>query len=144
MFLLDVNVLIALVDPEHEHHHISRAFFREECRSKGWATCAITENAVLRILGHCSYPNTPNMTPREIRPLLQRLYAQAGHTFFDRSPSIMDTHRFPAIPASKHLTDIFLLATAVMYQCSFVSFDRRIDSSILPGGTQAYLLLSPQ
>ena len=36
--LLDVNVLIALVWPNHVHHEAARAWFTRR-RKDGWATC---------------------------------------------------------------------------------------------------------
>ena len=56
--LLDVNVLIALMDPRHVHHEQAHSWFAGSAPS-AWATCPITENAVLRILGHPRYPNSP-------------------------------------------------------------------------------------
>lgn len=38
MFLLDVNVLIALVDQDHVHHELAENFFSGNARL-GWATC---------------------------------------------------------------------------------------------------------
>jgi uncharacterized protein len=43
--LLDVNVLIALIDPAHEFHGSAHAWFKRN-RQNGWATCPITENGV--------------------------------------------------------------------------------------------------
>ena len=37
-FLLDVNVLIALIDPAHVHHDIANRWFKAEGR-RDWATC---------------------------------------------------------------------------------------------------------
>ena len=45
-FLLDVNVLIALLDPNHVHHDLAQAWF-ESARSRSWATCPITEIGLL-------------------------------------------------------------------------------------------------
>jgi uncharacterized protein len=36
--LLDVNVLVALLDPAHLHHDAAHAWF-EVKREGGWATC---------------------------------------------------------------------------------------------------------
>ena len=48
--LLDVNVLIALCDPNHVHHERGRSWFLSpDCDA--WATCPITENGLVRILG---------------------------------------------------------------------------------------------
>lgn len=63
-YLLDVNVLIALIDPGHVQHDIAHDWFARDGAS-AWATCPITENAALRILGHASYPNSPG-TPAAV------------------------------------------------------------------------------
>ena len=57
-YLLDVNVLIALVDPAHVHHEPAHAWFSQQ-GSTSWATCPMTENGLLRIVGHPRYPNSP-------------------------------------------------------------------------------------
>lgn len=57
-YLLDVNVLIALLDPAHIQHDTAHAWFAEEGHT-AWATCPLTENGVLRIIGHPRYPNSP-------------------------------------------------------------------------------------
>ncbi|HWJ56793.1 MAG TPA: hypothetical protein VNR90_11235, partial [Vicinamibacterales bacterium] len=47
--LLDVNLLVALFDPDHVHHDISHDWFAEQ-RGVGWATCPLTENGLVRVL----------------------------------------------------------------------------------------------
>jgi predicted nucleic acid-binding protein len=54
-FLLDVNVLIALIDPSHVNHAAAHDWFTQVARD-GWATCPIVENGVIRILSHSAYP----------------------------------------------------------------------------------------
>ena len=72
--LLDVNVLIALIDPQHVHHQPAHGWFQAHgCH--GWATCPLTQNALLRILGNPRYPNSPG-SPAVLMPLLQELLAQ--------------------------------------------------------------------
>ena len=46
--LLDVNVLIALLDRDHEHHRVARRWL-EDNMAHGWATCAITQMGVCYI-----------------------------------------------------------------------------------------------
>jgi predicted nucleic acid-binding protein len=41
--LLDVNVLVALVIPEHEHHNTALNWYTTEAVERGWSTCAVTE-----------------------------------------------------------------------------------------------------
>ena len=47
--LLDVNVLVALLVPEHEHHTVAQMWFAQEAATLGWATCAVTELGVIRV-----------------------------------------------------------------------------------------------
>ena len=61
--LLDVNVLIALLDPQHVHHNAAHHWFSSQVPI-GWATCPLTQNGVLRILGNPRYPKYPRI-PRD-------------------------------------------------------------------------------
>ncbi|CAN5772738.1 DNA-binding protein [soil metagenome] len=135
--LLDANVLIALGDAEHEHGAAALRFFENEAVPGGWATCPLTENAFLRILGQSSYPRTPG-SAAEARRLLLRLLAAPGHQFWPDDISLSDTRSFPALPAAKHLTDLYLLALAVKHGGRFGTFDTGLDTSLLPGGPAAY------
>jgi predicted nucleic acid-binding protein len=55
-FLLDLNVLIALIDPTHISHDTAHDWFSAEALD-GWATCPLVENGVIRIVAHPRYPN---------------------------------------------------------------------------------------
>lgn len=41
--LLDVNVLVALLVPEHEHHVLAQNWFAQEAVAHGWASSVVTE-----------------------------------------------------------------------------------------------------
>jgi uncharacterized protein len=47
--LFDVNVLIALFQPDHIHHQRAHQWW-EAHQHLGWANCPITENGFVRIL----------------------------------------------------------------------------------------------
>ncbi len=55
--LLNVNVLIALIDPQHVHYEPCHHWFQAH-GGHGWATCSLTQNALLRILGNPRYSNS--------------------------------------------------------------------------------------
>lgn len=140
MYLLDVNVLIAVLDPHHEHHDKVVDWFLANHRD-GWATCPLTENGFIRIFGHRNYPNGPADT-LVARRLLMRLCAEPGYVFWPDSVSLMDEQRFKRLPESKHLTDLYLLALAVENKGSLITLDRRIDASYVAGGEKAYSILT--
>ena len=75
-YLLDMNVLIALVDPVHVQHDAAHEWFALE-RRHAWATCPMTENGLLRIVGHPRYPNSPG-TPAVVAGILGRLRELPG------------------------------------------------------------------
>ena len=138
--LLDASVLIALGDAGHDHEAAALRFFENEAVPGGWATCPITENAFLRILSHPAYPRSLG-SPAESRRVLSRLRASPGHQFWPDDISLTDTRLCPALPASQHLTDHFLLALALKHGGRFATFDAGINASLVPGGLAAFHLI---
>ena len=139
MHLLDVNILIALGDPAHVHHRRVRAWFLSSER-QAWATCPLTENGFVRILGHSGYPDFAGGT-EEARAALRALTSAPGHQFWPDDVSVTDPGAFPRLSASKHLTDHYLLALAVHRGGKFATLDQRIDASLVAGGPAACFLL---
>lgn len=138
--LLDASVLIALGDAGHVHEKAALRFFEKEAVPGGWATCPMTENAFLRILSHPSYPRSLG-SPTESRRVLARLLACPGHQFWPDDLSLSDGRLHPVLPASKHLTDHYLLALAVKHRGRFATFDTGIEASLVPGGPSALHLV---
>jgi predicted nucleic acid-binding protein len=62
--LLDVNLLVALFDPNHVFYDLAHDWFSDS-RGDGWATCALTENAFVRILSNPAYRGSA-MRPPEL------------------------------------------------------------------------------
>lgn len=136
MYLLDINILIALADPDHEHHGKAESFFLAN-HQRGWATCPITENGFVRIISHTSYPNGPGGTDAACT-ILKQLCAYEGHRFW---PDDLSLRSAPALPVSKHLTDHYLLSLAMHRQGRLVTLDRHIQAGLIPGGADAYLVI---
>lgn len=141
MYLLDTNLLIALCDADHEHHALSRKWFRAEAQ-QGWATCPLTENGLLRIMGHACYPGGPG-SPYAVRPLLQQLRSHPGHYFFPDAISFSDDYLFANLEqlAPKELTDIYLLALAVHNKARLASLDKGIDPRRVVDGPASFTCL---
>jgi uncharacterized protein len=89
--LLDVNVLLALFDQDHLHHERARAWLESEIRH-GWASCALTQNGLVRILSQPSYPNP--LSPNEAAERLRAATGERHHEFWDCSISLLDASRF--------------------------------------------------
>ena len=141
MALLDVNVLIALLDRRHVHHEPAHAWFAAE-QAKGWATCPLTQNAVLRIVGQPRYPNSPG-PPAVVAPLMAELIRHPQHQFWPDSLSLLGQSGVDVshLVEASQLTDTYLLALAVHRGGRLVSFDRRLSCEAVVGGRQALWLI---
>lgn len=135
-YLLDVNVLIAMLDPLHVHHARAHAWF---CTgSASWATCALIQNGVLRLMAHPRYSN-PMTSVAEAAPLLAKLCASPEHCFWPCDYSLLDT---PLVDAnrllnSSQITDTYLLALAVKHGGKLATFDKRLVADAVHGGKAA-------
>jgi uncharacterized protein len=125
-FLLDVNVLIALVDPVHVQHEQAHEWF-SRAGKRSFATCPITENGLLRIVGHPKYPNNPG-APSAVAASLAAMRAMPGHAFWPDSISIADKSHIDITRLSSHaqITDSYLLALAKLHGGRLASMDRRL------------------
>jgi toxin-antitoxin system PIN domain toxin len=141
--LLDVNVLVALFDPDHVHHEPAHHWFAEH-RARGWATCPLTENGLLRVLGNPAY----SKSAAQVVPLLEHLRAfcsSGGHRFWPDDVSLRDADLFApgAAPGHRQLTDIYLLGLAVKRGGCLATFDRAIPIAKVRSATARNLALIP-
>jgi toxin-antitoxin system PIN domain toxin len=142
-FLLDVNVLIALIDPGHVAHEDAHAWFAATGKAD-WATCPITENGVIRIVGNPKYPNSPG-TPGDVATIVKALRALPGHRFWPDDLSLVDAgDLLPAkILTSAQVTDTYLLALARAHGGQLATFDRKLSTAAVRDGKSALHLIIP-
>lgn len=125
--LLDVNVLVALFDPAHIHHEAAHAWFGANRRNR-WATCALTENAFVRVLSNPAYPGS-RTSVEEAAARLGTFCSQGEHVFWTDSVSVRDDGRFRwnHVQGHRQLTDVYLLALAVSNEGRLATFDSTIS-----------------
>jgi hypothetical protein len=137
--LLDVNVLVALFDPDHIHHDVAHDWFADAGRS-AWATCPLTEAGVVRVLSNSAYAGTVTRAV-DLAARLRRFCGGAGHVFWPDEVSLLDGSLFDLSRAAGHrqLTDIYLLGLAHTRGGRLVTFDRTIPVRAVKGATAASL-----
>jgi toxin-antitoxin system PIN domain toxin len=140
-FLLDVNVLIALIDPLHTQHEAAHHWFAGSGQ-QAWASCPITENAVPRIVGHAGYSNSPG-SPAPVIAALSQLFQLPGHVFWPDDVSLCDGARFDLgrLLDARQVTDSYLLALAVAHGGRLATFDRRLVADAVRNGRAALHLI---
>lgn len=134
--LLDVNVLVALLVPEHEHHAVATAWFLAEAGHHGWATCAVTELGVIRVCAQLPGGAWPAETTAD--RLLLLTATGRDYVFWPDSvsPAVMPEVR--GAGTAKQITDRYLLGLARRYGGRLVTFDR---VAAMAGGNAAVCLL---
>lgn len=142
VYLLDANILLALGDQNHPHQAAALRFMQSTAIPHGWATCPLTENAYVRIMGR-PQPGGNGVTTEDARLSLQSILALSGHEFWPDALSISETRAFPRLPSAGDLTDIYLLALAIRHGGCLATFDANLPATLLPGGPQALHLITP-
>lgn len=142
-YLLDVNVLIALIDPRHIHHDPAHAWFSLE-GYQSWATCPLVENGLLRIVGNPRYGNFFGL-PMQVATMLNELKQnQPGHQFWPDAVSILDPAIFntAGLLNSVHLTDIYLHGLAKFKGGKLATFDGKFPKNVVFDGLDSIHLIS--
>ncbi|MGO8763683.1 MAG: TA system VapC family ribonuclease toxin [Limisphaerales bacterium] len=138
--LLDVNVIIALFDPDHALHERAHEWWAANVK-RGWASCPLTENGVVRAMSNPNYSEKMQFPPADLINQLQKFAGQSDHAFWPDKISLGDERIFAAerIHSSRQITDIYLLALAVENQGRLVTFDRGISLSSVRNAKAANL-----
>lgn len=137
--LLDINVLVALFDPDHVHHEPAHDWFADN-RARGWATCPLTENGFVRVVSHPSYGSAVSR-PAELVARLRRFAASGHHQFWPDAVSLLDESLFdPAFLAGSRLvTDVYLLGLAQKKGGRLATFDRGMPVKAIAGARKDLL-----
>lgn len=141
--LLDVNVLVALFDPDHVHHEPAHQWLAATRRT-GWATCPVTENGLVRILSNVAYAGIAE-PPASIVQRLSAFCDSGQHVFWPDDVSLRNRRLFPWTPSATHrqVTDVYLLGLAVHRGGRLATFDRAIPAAAVAGAGPGHLEVIP-
>jgi len=137
--LLDVNVLVALFDPAHVHHELAHDWFAENA-AHGWATCALTESAFVRVVSNPVYGSAGGRSA-EIVDRLRMFCASGDHHFWTETLSLSDRACFDLsfVGSHRQITDIYLLGLAAKVAGRLATFDRTIPLKAVVAATPEML-----
>ena len=128
MFLLDVNALVALCWSSHAHHAAALGWFKEHAK-QGWATCAFTQAAFVRVILQPAFSGEP-LQANQVIELLAGTTGHAQHRYLQID---FDMRRVQqactgGLLGHRQITDAWLLTTAIRHDVRLVTFDRGIAS----------------
>ena len=130
-FLLDVNVLVALLWPAHESHGAVQRWFGRHGR-QAWATCPFTEAGFVRILSNPAFSRDA-VAPREALRVLSANLNHPSHRFWKDAIGYGEAvAAFEGrLAGYRQVTAAYLLGLAMHNEGKLATLDRAI-LSLLP------------
>ena len=125
-FLLDVNVLVALMWPAHEAHQRVQQWFGRKS-GEGWATCPFTQAGFVRIVTNPAFSHDA-VTPQEAVKSLEAHLRNPYHRFWPDEVGYAEAVQPLARRLTGHqqVTDGYLLGLAIHKRGKLATMDRTI------------------
>jgi len=125
-YLLDVNILLILHDPLHQHYKLVSGWFAKPS-GRPFATCPITQSGMMRLL----VQGVAGLDPfdmQEARDALLNFTQMPGHVYWPDDPSYLDATRtlFARMQGHRQITDAYLLGLAIHNKGKLATLDRGI------------------
>jgi toxin-antitoxin system PIN domain toxin len=135
-YLLDTNVLIALLWPSHAHHTRAVRWFTRH-RSSGWATCPFTQAGFVRIVSNPAFSRDA-VTPRDAVGVLATNTASKDHLFWPDELPLVEAVAFAGSKLLGHqqVTDAYLLGLVLRRGGMLAPLDERITALAEPDSVQ--------
>jgi hypothetical protein len=122
--LLDVNVLLALAWPNHQHHAAAQRWLQREARY-GWATCALTQLAFIRLSSNPAY-TADAVSPSTAAALLQQYCEHPRHRFWE-SPLAAEPRLYQRALGHQQVNDAWMVELARQRRGRLVTFDASLQ-----------------
>jgi toxin-antitoxin system PIN domain toxin len=124
--LVDVNVFLALLVIQHEHHKLARKWFDGLAADEA-SLCRIVQLALVRLLGNRSIMQVHAMSASAAWRLIETLLEDERVNFMPEPSgvdSVLPTLLNYEIPTGKLVTDAYLAAFAISASRRSVTLDR--------------------
>ena len=137
-FLLDVNVLIALTEPEHTHHRKATDWFSTP--GLDWGLCAFSQAGFLRI---STNPKIGAHSLQESTSVLAALTTRPGYRFWSIATGWADLAApfRERIFGHNQITDAYLLGLAIQENGILITLDEAIPYLAGPQHSEHVLVL---
>jgi toxin-antitoxin system PIN domain toxin len=131
-YLLDTNLLIALLWPSHQQHDLAVRWFTSH-RGHGWATCPFTQAGFVRIVSNPAFSRDA-VQPREAIQVLSANTAAKDHEFWPGELPVAGAVAFAGVRLMGHqqVTDAYLLGLAISRRGVLATLDKGIAALTEP------------
>ena len=122
-FLLDVNVLVALLWPPHIHHVVAKQWFDRNSQA-GLRTCPITQAGCVRILSNRRY-SPDHYSVSDAAGLVSEFTKLPEHEFWPDDLNVSQAFSLiGGISGHQQVTDAYLAALAISHGGVLATLDR--------------------
>ncbi|MFT4218149.1 MAG: hypothetical protein QM619_13340 [Micropruina sp.] len=137
--LPDVNVLVALLHPQHVHHQAAQAWF---AATASFATTAITEAGFLRVSLNPAVAGLPVPGSAALASL-GSVRAQPRWRFLADDSSLAEAHiGLSGLVGFRQVTDLHLVNLAARHAARLITFDTKIRPVLASGDRDVVHVLS--
>lgn len=140
IYLLDVNLLVALLWSNHEQHEAANTWFHARRRAE-WATCPFTQAGFVRISSNPRvFPEAPS--PGKVITVLEANLRHPRHRFWeDDIPFAEAVAPFAGtLTGHQQATDAYLLGLAIHKGGILATFDASVAALLEPGSKYSHAL----
>jgi toxin-antitoxin system PIN domain toxin len=125
--VLDVNVLVALHRPQHQHHDVARQWWQETSgRGEQLTVPDLIWVGFTRVVTHRRIFSAPS-TPEQAWGFVEAMRTQGNYVHYSGHPRLMDAfgrYLHDAGAAADLVTDAYIAAAATTLGATLVTFDR--------------------
>ena len=124
-YLLDLNCLIALADPDHRYHLAMQTWFLAG-GNVDWGVCPLTESGFVRVTTNPVYPDARTVV--QALAILADFAAAPGYRYWpmEKSWAVLTAPFVGRIVGHQQVTDAYLLGLAVQQRGILVTFDKGV------------------
>lgn len=127
--LPDVNVLVALLHPNHVHHTLASAWLD---RAGRFATTPVTESGFVRISLNAAVVGPAAAVPHAVLVSLASIRAEPRWSFLPDDSTLADPRiDLAGLAGHRQVTDLHLVNLAARHHAVLVTFDRRLPAALL-------------
>jgi len=129
VYLLDVNVLIAMAWPRHKNHGAVQAWLSAESK-RGWATCPFTQAGFVRIISNPAFSRDA-LAPEQALSLLAANLQHPAHEFWPAALTVNQAlAKVAKVVGHQQITDAYLFGLAIHNKGILATLDRAADSLV--------------
>jgi toxin-antitoxin system PIN domain toxin len=132
IFLLDVNVLVAMIWPEHIHHEAVRRWLGRH-RADEWASCPVTQAGFVRVSAQPVFGGVAHGVQYGLHAL-ERNCGEPRHVFWAQDSAVVEmlAEIRERLAGHQQLTDAVLLDLAIRKGGQLATLDRRVATLLPP------------